>query len=91
MVFSYASPYPNSRNTAQGQEVDSKTLRRKFGQKLRQIRRHHHVTQERLAELLGCSVEHISLLERGLTGASFDLLAKLTDVFGMVVKDLFDF
>ena len=78
-------------NTAQVYGVDTDTLRRYFGQKLRQLRKHSNMTQEDLAEILDISVEHVSLLERGISGASFDTLAKLTEAFGVSVKDLFDF
>ncbi len=78
-------------NTAQVYGVDTDTLRRYFGQKLRQLRKHSNMTQEDLAEFLDLSVEHVSLLERGISGASFDTLAKLAEAFGVSVKDLFDF
>jgi DNA-binding XRE family transcriptional regulator len=67
------------------------TLRTLFGQKLRQLRRNKHISQEQLAEALGLTVEFVSLMERGINAPSFETLEKLATVLNLPVKDLFDF
>ena len=41
-------------------------LQKKLGQRIAALRRTRKLTQEKLAEALGCSVEFISLVERGV-------------------------
>lgn len=67
------------------------TLRALFGQRLRQLRRHKHMTQERLAEAVSVSVDLISNIERGVNAPSFETLEKLAECLEVPVKDLFDF
>ena len=45
-------------------------LQKKLGQRIASLRRDRKLTQERLAELLNCSVEFISLVERGVNAPS---------------------
>ena len=66
-------------------------LRTQFGQRLRQVRRNRNLTQEQLAERAKLSVEHISFLERGMSGTTLDTLGNLAEALGVSVKDLFDF
>jgi len=66
-------------------------LRRLFGQRLRHLRKSRNITQERLAEAIGKSVDFISLMERGLSAPSFDTLEVLAQALEVAVKDLFDF
>ena len=69
----------------------STMLRRLFGQRLRHLRKSRNITQERLAEAIGKSVDFISLMERGLSAPSFDTLEVLAQALEVAVKDLFDF
>jgi transcriptional regulator with XRE-family HTH domain len=67
------------------------TLRRQFGQRLRQLRKDRKLTQEQLAELTSLSKDQISFLERGKSGTTLDTLAILAEALNIPVKDLFDF
>ena len=49
------------------------------------------VTQLELAELLDIQRSHISAIELGNVGVSFDLLFKMCEVFNIKPKELFDF
>ena len=40
-------------------------LQRKLGRRIAELRRERKLTQEKLAEAVGCSVEFVSLVERG--------------------------
>jgi len=66
------------------------TLRKKFGQHLRQIRLDRRMTQERFAETLDISVDFLSLIERGRNAPSFETLDKMARRLRMTVADLFN-
>lgn len=67
------------------------SLRTRFGLRLRSIRRARDLSQERFAELLGISVDFLSLVERGINSPSFDYLEQIANRLHLPVKDLFDF
>ncbi len=64
---------------------------RKFGLNVVYYRKMMRLTQLELAELLDISRTHISMIELGNVGISFDLLFKMCEVFKIKPKDLFDF
>ncbi|MCD8036724.1 MAG: helix-turn-helix domain-containing protein [Clostridiales bacterium] len=64
---------------------------RKFGLNVVYYRKKLRLTQLQLAELLDIQRSHISAIELGNVGVSFDLLFKMCDVFGIKPKELFDF
>jgi transcriptional regulator with XRE-family HTH domain len=61
----------------------------RFGKRLRKFRRAKDLTQEKLAEQVGVSVDFISLIERGLSSPSFDTIQKLADVLEVKYQDFF--
>lgn len=61
-----------------------------FGKRLRQLRKKSGLSQEKLAEKMGMSVDQIGHLERG-NATTFDTLEKLAEKLDVEVKDLFDF
>ena len=62
-----------------------------FGKNLRKIRRRDDLTQEKLAEILGISVEFVSNMERGVNAPSFETIEKIAKAFDLPVNQLFDF
>ena len=66
-------------------------LRKKFGNRLKQLRKYRGLTQEQLAERLDLSVEMVSFMERGIHGPSFETLGRLSEVLQLPVQDLFAF
>ena len=58
-------------------------LRKRFGQRLKGIRLARNMSQEKFTELLGISVDFLSLIERGINTSSAQL--------GMEVAELFTF
>ena len=66
-------------------------LQRKLGQRIADLRKARKLTQERMAEALGCSVEFISLVERGVNAPSVAGLEKFAKVLKVEVKELFTF
>lgn len=66
-------------------------LQKKLGQRIASLRRAKKLTQEQLAEALGCSVEFISLVERGVNAPSVAGLEKFAKILKVEVKELFTF
>jgi len=67
------------------------SLREKFGQRLRAIRLVRKLSQEQFAELLGISVDFLSLIERGINAPSFENLDAFSKQLNMPLSALFDF
>jgi transcriptional regulator with XRE-family HTH domain len=65
------------------------SLRKRFGNRLRKIRRHKDLTQEQLADAVGITPEYLSNLERGVNAPSFETLEKLAQVLEVDVTELF--
>lgn len=63
----------------------------KFGLNVVCNRKLHRLTQLQLAELVEVDRSHISAVELGKVGVSFDALLKLCEVLQVKPKDLFDF
>jgi transcriptional regulator with XRE-family HTH domain len=67
------------------------TLRRQFGIRLKALRLERKLTQEQFAELVGISVDFLSLIERGVNAPSFEVLEKVSAALRLRVRELFDF
>ena len=67
------------------------SLRRDFGNRLKAIRLDRNLTQEEFAELVGISVDFLSLIERGINSPSFDVLERAATRLSVPVRELFDF
>ena len=66
-------------------------LQKKLGQRIADLRRSRELTQEQLAEALDCSVEFISLVERGVNAPTVAGLEKFAKALKVEVRDLFTF
>ncbi len=66
-------------------------LQKKLGQRIAALRKKQGLTQEALAEVIGCSVEFISLVERGVNAPSVAGLQGFADALEIEVRDLFTF
>ena len=66
-------------------------IQRKLGQRIAALRKARKLTQEQLAEALACSVEFISLVERGVNAPSVAGLEKYAKILKVEVKELFSF
>ena len=67
------------------------SLRERFGQRLKAIRLARRLSQEQFAELLGISVDFLSLIERGINAPSFENLDVFSMQLNMPVSALFKF
>jgi transcriptional regulator with XRE-family HTH domain len=66
-------------------------LRRQFGAHLQSLRRERGLTQEQFAELIGVSVDFLSLIERGINAPSFEKLEQISSRLKIPVWQLFKF
>ena len=63
----------------------------KFGLNVVYYRKQKRLTQLQLAELVDVDRSHISAIELGNVGVSFDVLFKLCEVLEVTPKEMFDF
>ena len=66
-------------------------LQKKLGQRIASLRKGRKLTQEQLAEAVGCSVEFISLIERGVNAPTVSGLEKFAKILKVEVRELFTF
>jgi transcriptional regulator with XRE-family HTH domain len=66
-------------------------LQKKLGRRIAELRRAQKLTQEQFAEALGCSVEFVSLVERGVNAPSVASLADYARILKVEVRALFSF
>jgi transcriptional regulator with XRE-family HTH domain len=67
------------------------SLRQRFGIRLKAIRLERKMTQEQFAELVGISVDFLSLIERGINAPSFEVLEQMAGRLRLPVLEFFDF
>lgn len=72
-------------------KAEFKGLYEKFGLNVVYYRKRKRLTQLRLAELIDVDRSHISAIELGNVGVSFDVIFKLCEVLEIKPRDLFDF
>ena len=68
-----------------------KPLYQKFGLNVVYYRKRKRLSQLQLAEFLDISRTHISAIELGNVGVSFDVIFRLCEVLEVTPKQLFDF
>ncbi len=57
-------------------------INRQIGARIKAAREASAYTQERFAEEIGLSIQHVSNLERGITGPSISTIIKMSKVLG---------
>lgn len=72
-------------------KAEYKPLYEKFGLNVVYYRKRERLTQLELAELVDVDRSHISAIELGNVGVSFDVLFKMCAVLHITPKQLFDF
>ena len=68
-----------------------KAFYEQFGLNIVYYRKRKRLTQLQLAELVDVDRSHISAIELGNVGVSFDVLFKMCEVLEVTPKELFDF
>lgn len=72
-------------------KLEYKPYYEKFGLNVVYFRKRKRLTQVKLAELVGVDRSHISAIEVGNVGVSFDVIFKLCEVLETTPRQLFDF
>ena len=72
-------------------KAEYKSLYEKFGLNVVFYRKRKRLTQLLFAELVDIDRSHISAIELGRVGVSFDVIFKLCEVLDVSPKELFDF
>ena len=66
-------------------------LQKRLGQRIADLRKNRRLTQVQFAKTVGCSVEFISLVERGVNAPSVARLEDFANALKVEVVDLFTF
>jgi transcriptional regulator with XRE-family HTH domain len=66
------------------------TVQKLFGKKIKAIRKDREMTQERLAELSGLSLQYIGEIERGTRNPSLTSMESLSAAFDLPIAELFN-
>lgn len=66
----------------------SDQLKIQIGQRIKAARSQRTLTQERLAEIADCHIDTLSLIERGKTLPSIDVLLRLTEALELDIAAL---
>ncbi|MBQ3356884.1 MAG: helix-turn-helix transcriptional regulator [Oscillospiraceae bacterium] len=53
-----------------------------IGDRIKTVRKHKRITQEKLAEAMDVSVGYVSQIERGITKPNLEMLARISQVLG---------
>ena len=72
-------------------KAEYKSLYEKFGLNVVYYRKRERLTQLELAELVDVDRSHISAIELGNVGGSFDVLFNMCDVLHITTKQVLDF
>ena len=72
-------------------KLEYKPYYEKFGLNIVYYRKRKKLTQLQLAELADIDRSHISAIDLGNVGVSFDLIFKLCEILDVKPRDLFDF
>ena len=65
------------------EKKEKKKVNKQIGERIKAAREAAAYTQERFAEEIGLSIQHVSNLERGITGPSISTLIKMSKVLGV--------
>ena len=65
-------------------------LKNRIGRKVKSLRLESGLSQEKLAEYINMSREHISCIERGKNLTSIETLYTLAEFFNVDIKSFFD-
>ena len=68
---------------------DKMRLDETLGKNIRRIRTLKKMSREELATIIGLTVSHVGLIERGARGATAVTLEKLSHIFGIPIDTLF--
>lgn len=71
--------------------MDEVLFYKKLGKRIKQLREQAHLTQEKLAEKSGISLDYLGKIEVKINKPGLKTLLKISDALGIEVKELFEF
>ncbi|MBE6994437.1 MAG: helix-turn-helix transcriptional regulator [Ruminococcaceae bacterium] len=66
-----------------------KEINKRIGANIQFLREDNGYTQDRLSELIGITPNHLSAIERGVSGISLENLQKLSELLGVSIDSIF--
>jgi transcriptional regulator with XRE-family HTH domain len=70
--------------------MEHQELKQQFGARVRSLRRRKGLTQTRLADLIGKSLDTVSNIERGVSSTGIETMAYIAVALGVDLAELFD-
>ncbi len=64
-------------------------IEKSIGKRIQQYRKAKNLTQETLSEMVGLSKNHLSTIERGISGVRLDVLVDIINILGVSADDIF--
>ena len=64
-------------------------MRNKIGERIKELRKRDHITQERFALMTGINRSYLADIERGNRNFVFDTLERIINGFGITCEDFF--
>lgn len=71
--------------------MDERELYIKLGKRIKILREKAHLTQEKLAELSGISLDYLGKIEVNINKPGLKTLIKISNALSIPIKSLFDF
>lgn len=71
--------------------MDENLIYKKLGQRIKQLRENAHLTQEKLAEKSGISLDYLGKIEVSINKPGLKTLIKISNALELQLKYLFDF
>ncbi len=71
--------------------MDEQELYIKLGKRIKFLRENAHLTQEKLAELSGISLDYLGKIEVNINKPGLKTLIKISNALNLPIKMLFDF
>ncbi len=71
--------------------MDEAEFYKKLGKRIKILRENAHLTQEKLAEKSGISLDYLGKIEVNINKPGLKTLIKLSDALDIPFKDIFDF
>ena len=71
--------------------MDEKLLYEKLGKRIKYLRESAHLTQEKLAEKCGISLDYLGKIEVCINKPGLKTLIKISDALDIPIKALFEF
>lgn len=71
--------------------MDEKLVYEKLGKRIKFLRMDAHLTQEKLAEKCGISLDYLGKIEVNISKPGLQTIIKLSNALDVPIKSLFDF